>query len=126
MICGLGVDLVQVERVERLLRNYGERFLRRIFSEEEIAYARSKSREAEALAASFAAKEALGKALGTGISGFSPREVALVRDPRSGQPGLFLRGRAREMVFSRADRLWVSITHEAGLALAVVVLEKGG
>lgn len=125
MICGVGVDLVRVARIEGLLSRYGERFLRRVFAPEELSYARGKERMTESLAASFAVKEALGKALGTGLSGFSLREVALVRDPSSGRPSVRLCGRARALVEARADRVWVSVTHEGGLAMAVVILERG-
>ncbi len=126
MICGVGVDLVQVARVESLLEHYGERFLTRVFAEEEVRYARSKARMGEALAAAFAVKEALGKALGTGLSGFSPREVVLVREAASGRPEIRLAGRAKTLVERLAERVLVSVTHEAGLALAVVILERGG
>ncbi len=115
-----------VERIERLLERYGERFLARVFAAEEIRYARGKARMAESLAAAFAVKEALGKALGRGLSGFSPREVILVRDSASGRPEVRLTGRARALVEPLADRILVSVTHEAGLALAVVILERGG
>ncbi|QJA06464.1 holo-[acyl-carrier-protein] synthase [Thermosulfurimonas marina] len=122
MLVGVGVDLVAVERVARLWKRYGKRFLR-FFAEEEVAYARSRARGAEALAGAWAAKEALGKALGTGLSGFSPREVALVRR-ENGAPELRLSGRVARILEERKARAWVSLTHEAGVAAAVVILER--
>jgi len=124
MLCGIGVDLVKEERIRKLRQLYGEKFLRRIFSEEEVTYALKKASPDSSLAAAFAVKEAFGKALGTGVSGFGFREVSLVRDPVSGRPEVRLCGRAEVLFRKRADRLWVSVSHESGLAVAVVVLEK--
>ena len=124
MLCGLGIDLVEEDRIRRLRNRYGERFLRRFFTEEEVAYAFKKSSPDRSLAAAFAVKEAFGKALGTGVSGFGFKEVSLVRDPIAGKPEVRLYGQAEALFRKKANRLWVSVTHEAGLAVAVVVLEK--
>ncbi|WP_068671057.1 holo-ACP synthase [Thermosulfurimonas dismutans] len=124
MLCGLGVDLVEEGRIRKLRELYGERFLGRIFTEEEVAYALKKNPPDSSLAAAFAVKEAFGKALGTGISGFRFKEVSLVRDPVSGRPEVRLYGRAEALFRKKANRIWVSVTHEAGLAVAVVVLER--
>jgi len=127
MIVGTGVDLVEIERIQRSLDRYGQRFLDRIYTPDEQAYCMRKRRSAESLAARFAAKEAGAKALGTGISrGVNWLEIVVGREP-GGRPTLHFHGRASQM----AQRLGVthaalSITHTASLAQACVVLENEG
>ncbi|HYP18715.1 MAG TPA: holo-ACP synthase [Chloroflexia bacterium] len=113
-----GVDLIEISRIQLALDRWGERFLRRVWTEREIAACRGRHRE---LAARFAAKEAASKALGTGIVGIVWRELEVLPD-RRGKPLLFLHGQAR----ARADELglntWaLSITHSRDLACAFVV-----
>ena len=97
MIVGMGTDLVEIERIERSIDRFGERFLERIYSPAEIAYCQSKKNFAESFAARFAAKEAGAKALGTGISwGVSWHEFEVLREP-SGKPSLVLSGRAAQL-----------------------------
>src|SRR5258707_4813339 len=94
MLIGTGVDLIEIERIAHSIERYGERFLRRIYTDQEIAYCTRKRSSAESFAARFAAKEAGAKALGTGISrGVSWKEFE-VRRGDSGRPTLHLRGRA--------------------------------
>ncbi len=125
MILGIGTDLCRITRVEASLERYGERFERRVFTEGERAYCHERPKTtANHFAGRFAAKEATFKALGTGISmGMRWKDVEVVRRP-GGPPRLLLGGEAR----ARADRMGVvgmhlSLTHDADLALAVVVLE---
>jgi holo-[acyl-carrier protein] synthase len=124
MVVGLGTDLTEIDRIARSIARFGERFLKRVYTEQEIAYSFRKKAFAESFAARFAAKEAAAKALGTGIShGVSWQEFEVRREP-SGRPVLHLAGRAAEL----ARRLNVtdsslSLTHTGGLAMAVVVLE---
>ena len=126
MIVGTGIDLVEIERIEKTVDRYGERFLDRVYTSAEQAYCMRKRRSAESLAARFAAKEAGAKALGTGISfGVSWLEIEVVRESR-GRPALLFHGRAAEI----AGRLGVmraalSITHTGDVAMASVVLESG-
>jgi hypothetical protein len=68
MLIGTGVDLIEIERIAHSIERYGDRFLRRVYTDHEIAYCRRKRVSAESFAARFAAKEAGAKALGTGIS----------------------------------------------------------
>ena len=110
-----GVDIVEIDRVAGVLARYGDRFLRRVFTPGEIAYCRGR---APNLAARFAAKEAVMKALGTGFRGVGWRDVEVVRAP-SGAPSPRLHGRARR----RAARLGVaeiaiSLSHSRDYALA--------
>ena len=125
MILGVGTDMIEIRRIESSIDQFGERFLRRVFTSGEIDYCqRKKKHAAESFAARFAAKEAGAKALGTGISrGVAWKEIEVRREP-SGRPTLHFTGRAREL----ADQLGitglsVSLTHSRDLALAVVIAE---
>jgi holo-[acyl-carrier protein] synthase len=114
----IGVDLVEIPRIEAVLRRHGRRFLDRIYTPAEQKRARGRPSE---LAARFAAKEATMKALGTGRRGVSWREVEVLSDPR-GRPVLRLHGRAA----ARAAELGlaafaVSLSHERTMAVAMVV-----
>jgi holo-[acyl-carrier protein] synthase len=127
MIVGIGSDLTEIARIESSVARFGERFLHRVYTEEEIRYCQRKKTSAESFAARFAAKEAAAKALGTGISrGVSWQEFEVRRAPGQ-RPTLHLSGRAREL----ADALGVahialSLTHTRELAMAVVVMESAG
>jgi holo-[acyl-carrier protein] synthase len=120
----IGIDLVMVSRVEASLSRFGERFLRRVFTDGEIAYATSSpAATAERLAARFAAKEATIKAigLGAGNAGVGWRDIEVVRED-SGKCRLILHGAAR----AAADdvgvaELSVSLTHEGDYSAAVVL-----
>jgi holo-[acyl-carrier protein] synthase len=124
VIVGTGLDLCEVARVRRMVARWGDRFLERVFTPGEIAYARRHLDPAEPLAARFAAKEAALKALGSGLSlGVRWREVE-VRREEGGRPTLALSGRAAALGRARGvARLHLSLTHEAGLALAQVLAE---
>ena len=117
----VGVDIIEIPRVERVYARYGERFLRRIYTEREIAYCRGRAPQ---LASRFAAKEAAMKALGTGVRGIRWRDVEVVRG-RGQAPRIELHGTAR----ARADRLGMSdlalsLSHSKEFAVASVVGES--
>jgi holo-[acyl-carrier protein] synthase len=124
MIVGIGTDVAEVPRIQKSIERYGDRFLDRIYTPREKAYALSKANTAERLAARFAAKEAGMKAIGTGWNrGVRWQDFEVVNQP-SGRPVLQLSGVAQRI----AERLGVkrislSITHTAEMALAVVILE---
>ena len=125
MVLGLGTDLIEISRIEESIRQYGQRFLDRVYTPEEIAYCqRKKKHAAESFAARFAAKEAGAKALGTGISrGVSWKEIEVRREP-GGRPTLHLSGRAQDRASELGiRRLSLSLTHSRDVALAVVVAE---
>jgi len=124
VIAGLGIDLVDIARVDKLLGAKGERALRRLFTADELQYALSRALPAQHLAARLAAKEAAFKALaGNSLArGIGWREIEVVRGEQ--HPTLTFHGRAA----ARAAELgvtstWVSLTHSATTAGAVVVLE---
>jgi holo-[acyl-carrier protein] synthase len=121
------VDIVDVARVQALLDRYGERFLRRVYTEGETAYAMGGANRAERLAGRFAVKEAMMKALGTGKSqGILWRDVETLR-ARSGKPEVRLHGQAVRWAKLRGGgAVHVSITHDGGKAVAFVILEKAG
>lgn len=123
MIVGIGVDMTDVARIAATLENYGERFERKVFSAQEIAYCRwTPNRTAERYAARFAAKEAFAKAIGTGIRlGFRWQEVGVGKE-RTGKPILLLAGGMKERYGHL--RLHLSLTHTDATATAFVVLEE--
>lgn len=125
MIVGTGVDIIEVERMERAVRRHGDRLLRRLFTPGELAYAaRSETHRMRRLAARFAAKEAALKALGTGLRGVRWVDIEVVHDDL-GRPGLRLSGavaaRAAEMAIVR---LHLSLSHCKEYAVAQVVVER--
>jgi holo-[acyl-carrier protein] synthase len=126
MVLGVGIDIVDIARVRRLMERWQDRFLRRVFTDGELDYALRRHDPAEHLAARFAAKEATLKALGTGLSmGVRWREME-VRRARGQRPTLALSGRTAALGAARGiRRLHVSLTHDAGLALAQVLAEGG-
>jgi holo-[acyl-carrier protein] synthase len=127
VIAGIGFDLVDIARVDRLLDAKGERALRRLFTASEVEYALSRPLPAQHLAARLAAKEAAFKALAgnTLARGIGWREIEVVR--REERPTLAFHGRAAERVAELGvTGVWVSLTHSGTTAGAMVVLEAGG
>ena len=125
MIVGSGVDLCEVPRIEGAITRHGRRFIQRVFTEREIAYAESKANRYERYAARFAAKEAGMKALGTGWRGGIAWRDFEVANLNSGRPTLRLHGKAAELAEKLGVRgIALSITHTAGQALAMVILES--
>lgn len=117
-----GIDIVEVERFAELLDRHPERARDRMFTAEELEYARGKQREAEHLAARFAAKEAVLKALGTGWSnGVAWTDVEVTRD-HAGCPGLLLHNVAADIAHRRGIANWlISISHTDTHAIASVI-----
>jgi holo-[acyl-carrier protein] synthase len=125
MIVGIGVDVVHVNRMKRWRKTPGlpERF----FHPEELSESLYKGKGADlSLAARFAAKEAFGKALGTGLRGIVLKDI-MVKNRHNGQPEIRVFGSALEALEkSGARRVHVSLTHEQDNAIAMVVLEADG
>ena len=124
MIIGIGTDLAVIARIQRLAEKYEDRFLRRVFTAHEREECFRRQQWAEALAARFAAKEALMKALGTGYrQGVKYQEIEVFHHP-SGKPELRLQGVTADYAARLGvTSMHVTLTHDGGLALAVVVLE---
>jgi holo-[acyl-carrier protein] synthase len=122
LIVGVGIDAVEIRRLERWASD--QKMLDRFFDPHEIAVLRERGRGiTESLACRFAAKEAFGKALGTGLAGIALKDI-MVANPVNKKPELSLKGSALLAMRARgAERAHVSLTHEGNMALAMVVLE---
>lgn len=113
-----GVDIVEVARIARAMERHGERFGARFFTAQELAYCDGR---AERLAGRFAVKEAVAKALGTGIGDVSWTEIEVQCDGR-GKPELVLHGRARDLAVKRGVAQWsVSLSHTKTYAVGFAV-----
>lgn len=114
----IGLDLIELERIERALRREG--FRSRVYTEAERVYCESRANPVQSYAGRFAAKEAVGKALGRGMTRW--REVEVIRG--RGAPTVALHGHYAEWaVRLGVDRIHLSLTHSKGLAAAVAVAE---
>lgn len=124
-VVGVGIDLADVARIRGLLEKYGKSFLSKTFADAEAAHCMARANPAEALAARFAAKEAVAKALGTGFSaGVSPKGIAIENAP-SGAPLARLDEAAQAaMEKIGGKRILVSLTHLKDYAQAVAVITK--
>lgn len=121
MIIGLGIDIVKIERIEKILNRWNNRFKFRIFTEDEISYCSAKAKEAQHYAARFAVKEAAVKMLGGTVYSWQDLEVS---NDESGKPGLSLKGKTAEIALGNGiKRLYVSIAHENDYAIAQVIGE---
>ena len=125
MIAGVGIDLCEISRMEKLLSD--GRFLARFFSAEEQAYIRSKGKTgAQSMAGIYAAKEALTKALGVGLTGGELRDICVLHDA-NGAPHYELRGAWTLLAQERQiHSFFLSVTHESGMAAAVCAAERNG
>src|SRR3989304_592177 len=123
---GIGVDLAQIPRLRRVVERWNDRFLRRVFTEAEIAYCRRRRDPIPHFAARFAAKEATLKALGTGLRmGVNWRELE-VRRERGQAPTMVLTGRSEAIARAKgASRVRLSLTHDGDYALAQAMLVGG-
>jgi len=127
MILGTGIDIVHIERIERLISRWGERFLARVFTEREIAWCRRRVRFADCLGLRFAAKEAFLKAIGWGLqNGIRWTDMEVRSDPM-GKPFFILHGKAREAAEARkVDQVHLTLSDERPYAVAHVILEGEG
>lgn len=115
MIRGIGIDVVRTERFQ----SYDESFLAKLFSKKEIELSKETKNRQEYLASRFAAKEALSKALGTGIRNFSLTEITVLSG-ELGKPYFLFEGRIQEIV--KNSEVFLSFSHEKDIAVAMVVL----
>jgi holo-[acyl-carrier protein] synthase len=113
-----GVDIVEIERLRSVVERYGDRFLDRVFTSRELSEV---GNNMSSLAARFAAKEAVSKALGTGIGNVSWRDIEILRGPAR-QPLLVLSGEARRLAEQLGLSQWsISLSHTQEHAIALVV-----
>ena len=123
-----GVDMVVITRVEQILARYNDRFLSRVYTQAEITFSRGRPAE---LAARFAAKEAVSKALGVGMRVMSSTGIGWLDvetlNYRSGQPYVVLHGRAQELAEGLGLDTWsISLSHDGDMAVAFVVAAGSG
>ena len=124
MILGIGIDIIEVGRIEASYRKFGDRFLKRILHPNEISYCLSHRSPGPFLAARFAAKEAISKAFGTGIGAQLGWQDMEVGRKESGEPFVILHPAGQELLRARGGRaLLLSLSHTAAHASAVAILE---
>lgn len=127
MVLGIGNDITEVARIQRLCEKNGITFLFTILSQDEISMVEKRNGKgrAEFIAGRWAAKEALGKALGTGLGGnCSPSEITIWNND-AGAPEVQLTGRTAAYLAERGiGKIWISISHEKEYAIATVLLES--
>ena len=127
MILEIGVDIVEVERIKEICAKWGGKFEERVFTPRELAYCKRKKQPYQSLAARFAAKEALFKALGTGWS-FSMcwRDIEITNDSL-GKPNIILSGKTQKIAAEMgAKKAMVSLSHTKHYAVANVILMGDG
>jgi holo-[acyl-carrier protein] synthase len=125
MILGIGIDIIEVARIQASHEKFGERFLNRILLPGEISYCLSHKFPAPFLAARFAAKEAISKAFGTGIGAQLSWQDMEVRRRDSGEPYVVLHGDGLELLQERGGRVvLISLSHTQQHATAVAILEN--
>ena len=123
MIKGIGIDIVQVKRIENILNKWGDKLLNRIYTDQEKKYCQKKDEKYIHLAARFAAKEALVKMLGTGMKQIKWSDIEIINDER-GKPKIKLYGNAdKEAEKQNINNIHISISHEKEYAVAQVIGE---
>jgi holo-[acyl-carrier protein] synthase len=125
-IYGIGIDIVNVSRIAQILQRWGDKFLRRTFTQQEIDYCSSKAFPHQHYGARFAAKEAIFKALGIGWNhGVSWHDVEVCVKPDSGQPYISLSGKCLEILGEPSSfRVLISLSHEKEYAIAQAMIVK--
>jgi holo-[acyl-carrier protein] synthase len=128
MICGVGIDVIEISRIKNELLKSGERFCKTIFTENEITYCQRGSNinvQSQCFAGRFAAKEAFFKAIGTGLRGGLTWKDIEVYNDEYGKPNFILKNKALETVEDEGiSNIKLSISHCNTVAIAVVILEK--
>lgn len=121
-IFGIGVDICEISRIDELIQRHGQRFVKKVFAGAEIEYCTPKKDKSASFAARFAAKEALLKALGTGMrDGFVWRDIEVVND-QLGKPVFRFYGKTAQVLKDKTVHL--SLSHSRENAIAFVVIEN--
>jgi len=121
MIESLGIDLIEIKRVKKVKERWGKRFLERVYTPKELEYCLKKRYPENSLAGRFAAKEAVMKALGTGLSsGVSWREIEILND-KKGKPEILLYGKTKKLLGKKKVLISISHTKEDAIAQAVII-----
>lgn len=126
LVGGIGTDIVDIDRIRRVVERKGERFLKRVFTTSELDYCLARANPYPCLAVRFAAKEAVLKSLGTGLSGCRWTDVEVVRTGTSA-PEIVLAGNARKAAGQKGvTRVIITISHDRGMAVAFALAVKEG
>lgn len=122
MIIGTGIDIIEVERMKKALDAWGERFLKRVFTQRELDYVNTKKFPCENLAARFACKESVLKAFGDTRKGIRLKSIEVLNDAK-GKPEIVLHGEAKEFASkNRLDKIIVTMSHTRNYAVSNVIL----
>lgn len=122
MIVGTGVDIIEVQRVKNALDTWGERFLKRVFTQRELDYVNTKRFSHESLAARFACKESVLKAFGDAKKGIRLNNIEVLNDSK-GKPEIVLHAEAKEFAArNRLDNIIVSMSHTSNYAVSSAIL----
>lgn len=121
MIIGIGTDIIEIDRIEKAVNNT-KGFLGKVFTDREILFFDTKNMRCEVIAGNFAAKEAISKAIGTGIRGFGLKDIEVLRD-ELGKPVATLSEKINDLIGVDKYKLNVSISHNQTSAIAFAVLE---
>ena len=122
MIIGIGTDIVKIDRIAKIIKRT-PRFIEGVFTVEEIKYLELKKNNPETIAGIFAVKEALSKALGTGVRGFGLKDIEIRHDDL-GKPNIFISDCIRETFGLEKCKIHASISHSSEDAVAFVVIEE--
>ena len=123
MIKGVGIDVVMTKRIRHLVRRWGDKFLRRVFTSKEREELKGSPYPYESLAGKFAAKEAFIKALGKGLFKVPFSEIEVLKEEK-GSPFVSLHGKTKQIVEEmNIKNIHLSISHDGGMAVAFVILE---
>lgn len=122
MIVGIGTDVVEIFRFKKTVNDWGNHFLEKVFTENELKYAQSRKDFIQHLAARFAAKEAVSKAISTGWSkGFRWKDVE-IQNELSGKPTVTISGKMKELLNDR--KIFISLSHSETVVVAFAVIES--
>ncbi len=126
MVVGTGIDIVNIERIERLMARWGDPFLGRVFTQKEIVWCQQRARSSECFAIRFAAKEAFLKAIGWGLrNGIQWTDIEVENDPM-GKPMFSFHRKAKEVCATlRIKKTLLTLSHDRPYAVAHVLLEEG-
>lgn len=122
MIIGIGTDIVEISRIEKIM-NRTSSFIQKSFTQNEIEYFKSKGLKGNIVAGNFAAKEAISKAIGTGFRGFGLKDIEVLRD-ELGKPIVNLSDKIYKLVNVKEFNIYISISHSKENAIAYAVMEE--
>lgn len=122
MIVGIGTDIIEIDRVKKAV-DRNPRFLEKMFTKQEIEFFKGRKLKAETIAGTFAVKEAVSKALGTGIRGFAFNDIEVLRNDL-GKPQVFLSEKILNYLNIKEVNIHASISHNLNTAVAFVVIEE--